>query len=56
MLVDRRDTAFGREWIATFSDRYYLLGKIPFKFYEEVKTWIEKWLETCKPARVLSSA
>lgn len=34
----------------------YLRMKIPQKFYQEVMAWIERWLETCKPARPLSTA
>lgn len=34
----------------------YFRMKIPHKFYEEVTAWIKRWLETCKPARELSTA
>ena len=34
----------------------YFRMKIPHKFYAEVKAWTERWLETCKPARELSTA
>lgn len=34
----------------------YFRMKIPHKFYEEVIRWCERWSETCKPARVLSTA
>jgi hypothetical protein len=34
----------------------YFRMKIPHKFYQEVMAWIERWLETCKPARDLSTA
>lgn len=56
MVLGHKDEETTARYVRLVKGAGYFRMKIPKRFYEEVMKCRERWLETFKPARVLSSA